>query len=159
MSISKPGVYYSIDTSAILEAYTRAYVPKVFPTLWHNNFEGLVQSKRLLAPVDVLEDLSVRDDDAHEWAKERKSMFIEIFEYESELRKIMRDYPRLVDSRTGRSGSDPMVIALAFARGYTVVSHENRRNLKSPKIPDVCDDLGITHIKLIDLFEQEGWRF
>lgn len=152
-------VYYSIDTSAILEAYTRSYVPSVFPTLWQVRLEGLVESGRLLAPVDVLEDLSRRDDAAYEWAKDRKHMFLEINQYESELRKIMRDYPRLVDSRKGRSGSDPMDIALALARGYTVISHENRRNLASPKIPDVCDDLQIRHIKLIEMFESEGWQF
>jgi PIN domain nuclease of toxin-antitoxin system len=38
---------------------------------------------------------------------------------------IMRRYPRLVDTKKGRSVGDPFVIAVAQARKLTVITGEN----------------------------------
>lgn len=150
---------YSIDTSALLEAYVRRYPPDVVPGLWNDKFDQLIEAGSLVAAYDVLEDLSKRDDGIYKWAKEREQMFVDLDQFQPELKQIMADYPRLVDTKTGKSGSDPMVIALAHAQDLTVVSQEGVGSKTSPKIPYVCNDLDIRHIDVLALIREQKWKF
>lgn len=84
-------------------------------------------------------------------------MFIDLDQYEPELKKVMADYPRLVDTKTGKSGSDPMVIALASARRLTVISEEGMGGANNPKIPYVCSQLGVRHINLLAFIREQQW--
>src|SRR3972149_394297 len=52
---------YSIDTSALLDAWVRWYPPDLFPKLWQN-IEALVIEQRLLATEEVLIELEKKDD-------------------------------------------------------------------------------------------------
>jgi hypothetical protein len=72
------------------------------------------------------------------------------------VRAILRDHPRLI--RAGRSGADPFVIGLARMNGATVVCEEHRKP-SAPKIPDVCDSLGIPCIPLLELVRREGLSY
>lgn len=150
---------YSIDTSALLDGYVRHYPPDIVPGLWNDKFDQLIESGHLFAAYDVLEDLEKKDDGAYKWAKKREKMFLEIHEYESELKTVMTEYPRLVDTRTGKSGSDPMVVALAMSKNLTVVSGEGVGSAKSPRIPFVCDQMDIRHINLLTLIRDQSWTF
>jgi len=48
------------------------------------------------------------------------------------------------------------VIAVARAKTFTVISGENAtRKLEAPRIPDVCDDLGIRWIRMLDFFREQ----
>ncbi len=62
---------------------------------------------------------------------------------------------------TGESGGDPWVIALAqdLPNGIVVTQEKKSRNPDKPKIPNVCDNLGIECIDLIGLFRKEDWTF
>ena len=148
---------YSIDTSALLEGFVRRYPPDVWPSLWDAKLVDLVETGQLKAAYDVLEDLRKRDDDIYKWATEHDSMFIDLDQYEPQLKEIMADFPRLVDTRKGKSGSDPMVIALAYAKGLTVVSEEGVGSERSPKIPHVCNSLDIRHVNLLDFIREQRW--
>jgi len=80
-------------------------------------------------------------------------------EIEAHVREIMARYPRIVDSKKGRSVGDPLVIALARARKLTVTTGENRTGkIDVPSIPDVCDDLGIRSIGILEFFREQGWK-
>ncbi len=149
--------FYSIDTSALLEAFVRRYPPDIWPALWDEKLDELIDTGRLVAAYEVLEDLSKRDDDIHEWAKIRTKMFIDLDQYEPQLIKVMSDYPRLVDTKTGKSGSDPMVIALASAQRLTVVSEEGMGSANSPKIPYVCNQIGIRHVNFLAFIREQQW--
>ena len=59
---------YSIDTSAILDAWIRWYPPDLFPRLWEN-IELLIKEKRLIASEEVLVELEKKDDAVFKWAK------------------------------------------------------------------------------------------
>ena len=69
MSPDVPG-RYSLDTSAILNAWQRNYPPDLFPTLWRN-IEGLIDAGVLIASEEVQVELEKKDDEVHEWAKQR----------------------------------------------------------------------------------------
>jgi len=58
-----------------------------------------------------------------------------------------------------RSGGDPLVIAVAKARGLTVVTGEGWNPKKLPTILSVCADEKIPCISFLKLMQKEGWTF
>jgi len=148
---------YSIDSSALIHAWRRAYRPKNFPSFWQH-IDELIEEGRLKASIEVFNELKKKDDDIYEWCKERKDELIVELDGATQdaVVDLMTNYPRLVDTAKGRSGGDPFVIALAQSSGaqMTVVTEENPGKTK---IPDVCEAEGIDVMKIVDLIEQEGW--
>jgi len=153
-------VKYSIDTSAILDGWRRYYPPDRFPSVWRN-LEKLIAAGDLCATEEVLIELKKKDDDVYKWAKNQQGLFLPIDDAtQRSVLNILSLYPRLVDARKNRSTADPFVIAIAQVNGLVVVSGEiASNNLNKPKIPDVCSAMGIKHIRLLELFTLERWRF
>ncbi len=151
---------YSIDTSAILDGWGRYYPPDRFPSVWRN-IGQLIAHRSLCGTEEVLIELKKKDDDVYTWAKSQPGLFLPIDEpTQRSVAKILSDYPRLVDARKNRSTADPFVIAVAQVNGLTVVSGEiPSNNLRKPKIPDVCSAMGIKHVRLVELFGLERWKF
>jgi len=148
---------YSIDSSALIHAWNRAYRPRNFPTFWRL-LDDLIEEGRLKASIEVLEELKKKDDEVYAWAKARKeTMFVDLDDSTQDaVIDLMNRYPRLVDTVKGRSGGDPFVIALSAAATpkMVVVSQEDSGKVR---IPDVCYGEGIKAIKLADLIEAESW--
>ncbi len=109
----------------------------------------------------MLEGLKQKYDDLYEWAKARHDMFIEIDHFEGELIEIMASYPRLVDTKKGKSDADPMVIALALSKNptYTIITEEGFGSEKSPRIPYVCGQYDLRHINILQLLRDQSWTF
>lgn len=156
------GPTYCIDTSSIIHAWRRAYPPKRFPGLWAA-LEGLIGEGRLVASIEVFNELARKDDDACVWAKLHKHALFREIDDDVQLAviHIMASYPKLVDTGTGKSGGDPFVLALALANhpNFIVVTQEQGGSSKSPKIPSVCVAEGLECISLLDLIEREQWTF
>jgi uncharacterized protein DUF4411 len=121
--------------------------------------DGAACDGTLLASDEVLRELERKDDGAHAWVKARPQMLVPLdSEIEEHVRDIMRRYPRLVDTKKGRSVGDPFVIAVARVRNLTVITAENATGkLDVPRIPDVCGDLGISWIRMLDFFREQKW--
>lgn len=149
---------YSVDTSGFLDAWVRNYPVDVFPTIWEE-MDRAARDGTLLASDEVLRELERKDDGAHTWMKDRPEMLIALDpEVERHVREIMSRHPRLVDSRKGRSGGDPFVIAVARVRNLVVITAENATGkLDAPRIPDVCADLGIRWIRMLEFFREQRW--
>lgn len=149
---------YSIDTSAFLDAWVRYYPPDVFPGIWEQ-MDRAAKAGTVKSSDEVLRELSKKDDGAHDWIKAHSEMIIALDnEIERHVQEIMSRYPRLVDSKKGRSGGDPFVIAVARAKNLTVITGENATgNIAIPRIPDVCDDLGIRWLRMLDFFREQKW--
>lgn len=156
------GVVYCIDTSALLHAWRRAYPPRRFAGLW-SALDALIDDGRLVATIEVYHELEKKDDEVFAWAKERKeTLFREIDDdVQSHVIRLMRDYPRLVDTKKGKSGGDPFVIAQALSGKpiLTVISQEKGGSFNSPNIPVVCNAEGVRVIELLDVIEEEDWTF
>ena len=151
---------YSLDTSGILDAWVRHYPQDVFPAIW-SQMDIAAKNGEIFVIEEVLRELEKKEDGIHKWAKLRGTIIVPI---DSEIQKyvveIMSKYSRLVDSKKNRSIGDPWVIALAQARGLTVVTGEKATgNMARPKIPDVCRDLGLSCIEIVDFFRKQGWRW
>ena len=153
---------YCFDTSSLLHAWRRAYPPKRFPAVW-GALEALIDEGRMVASIEVFNELAKKDDDACIWAKAHKEAFFHEIDddVQNAVVYIMATYPKLVDTSTGKSGGDPFVLALALANHpkFIVVTEEQGGSAKSPKIPSVCGAEGMPCISLLDLIEQEDWTF
>ena len=149
---------YSFDTSAIVNAWRRYYPPDLFPSLWAN-LESLIEDESAVATEAVLWELEQKDDEILKWALQRRHFFILVDEtLQYAVREILRDFPRLLDNRSNRSGADPFVIALAQVYNLTVVTYERQTNsLQRPNIPDVCDTLNVRCIDVLELVRERGW--
>lgn len=150
---------YSIHSSALIHGWRRVYRPKNFGFVWER-LDQLIQEERLLASIEVYNELEKKDDELFKWCKDRKDpMFKEIDdECQMHLSRIMAIYPRLVDTVKGRSGADPFVIALAATTNPTMVVVTEEQPGKV-KIPDVCNGEGMDWCGLADLIEREDWKF
>lgn len=157
-----PPPIYSIDTSALLHAWRRAYPPKRFSRLWAA-IDDLIAQGRLIGSIEVYHELERKDDDVFAWAKERKELlFAEIDDdVQAEVVRLMQIYPKLVDTGKGKSGGDPFVIAQALAANphLIVVTQEAGGSANSPRIPFVCGQEGARCIDLLTLIEEEDWSF
>jgi hypothetical protein len=149
------GTIYSFDSSTLIHAWNRVYRPKNFGFVW-NGFDALIKEKRMRSSIEVYNELEKKDDELFKWCKERKEgIFVELDEeVQAHVARIMKAYPRLVDTVKGRSGADPFVIALAAAGKMMVVTEEQPGKMK---IPDVCKLEKIECTSLADLIEQENW--
>lgn len=149
---------YCIDTSALIAAWEERYPPDLFPRFWEN-IDGAIQRGLVLSTNEVLEETSKRSRDLNRWLKERDGMFIPLEEdIQLEARSILARFPRLVGARRLRTSADPFVIATARVRDLIVVTEENYQgSLNKPNIPDVCGELDIECIKLLDLIRRENW--
>jgi hypothetical protein len=156
------GAYsYCIDTSALIHAWVRAYPPDVLPPMW-DRLGDLIAVGSLIAPVDVLVELEKKEGDSLcEWCKERPGMFREIDGFQDQIGYVMGKYPRLVDTVKGKSGADPMVIALALSGNpkLTVVTEEKGGSIDRPKMPYVCGEEELRQIDFLQLIRDQKWTF
>ena len=151
---------YSIDTSAILNSWVRAYPPDIFPRLW-TRLDELIEKGILVAIEEVIIELERKDDEVYKWAKKRENMFVPINEdIQLAVKNILRTYGKLIDQRKSRSRADPWVIALAQVRGFTVITSEKPTNRPNrPHIPDVCSAMNIPCIDMVQFFREQKFVF
>jgi hypothetical protein len=153
-------VKYCIDTSSILHAWIEAYPPDNFPPVW-DKINDFIAKGKLISSEEVLRELKKKHDSAYQWAKGHTNVFLPLDEATQVLvAEIMSNHKRLVDTRKGRIGADPFVIAVAKLKHCTLVTNEAiTNNLKRPNIPDVCAVMGVECINILQLFQTEGWVF
>ena len=150
---------YSADTSMFIQMW-RLYPQNIFPSVWMM-MDDLVNNSIIVATEEVRPELAKKDDDVLSWTLERRSLFIPVNDaVQLAAREVLRQYPRLIDTRRNRSGADPFVIALAMAANLTVVTTESPTNsVDRPHIPDACAGLGVRCINILDMLKEEGGRF
>ena len=113
----------------------------------------------------IEQELRKKDDGCHKWFLENslQDFFIQLTDsVQNAVSDILinPNYQRLVEDRKGTYGADPFVIALAKVEDLIVVTGEKASgNLAKPKIPDVCADMGIECINILDLMRREKWQF
>jgi predicted nucleic acid-binding protein len=149
---------YCLDTGVFIRAWRESYPPDVFPTFW-TTFEQFIEDGEVGSPQVVLEELSKKDDELHKWAKATKGLFQPLKEdIQTAVSEILQKFPRMMEEGRDRNTADPFVVAMAKARGLTVVTTE-RSGSKKPKIPDVCQHFGIPSLGLVGLLRELKWTF
>ena len=152
---------YCLDTSCLINGWRKHYCRSVFPTLW-DKIDELIDASTIFSCDEVYRELEKQDDDLLEWAKQRRK---ELFEKPTELTiaevaTIMRSHPTFAAAGGSTNAADPWLIAHAKIANAVVVTDEhyadNQRPTKSPKIPNVCEELGMKWMKPVDFFEAVG---
>ena len=156
--MAKP--FYSFDTSSLLNGRRDLLPPKTFPGVWEN-IEAAIANGQVRSIDLVRDELSAMEDDVHRWARTQPHLFVELEEdVQRAARVVLQEHQKLIGVGSGRSGADPFVVALAMARGGVVVTEEvPSHSLAKPKIPDVCQALGIRSVSLIGYVQEQGWVF
>ena len=156
-------IIYSLDTSALIAAFHERYPIDNFRSLWRK-IEELIKNGRLKMS-QIVFDEAMRDTDIKLWCDQNQlkpDFQVPIDELVQEkVSEVLSEFPRLVDNRTGKSGADPWVIALALTiENCIVVTEENPTDSKNrPKIPDTCAHFNLQCIKVVDLIKRENWIF
>jgi hypothetical protein len=151
---------YSLDTSALMDAWHRHYPVDVIPALWRAIEEGVTEG-RFFAAEEVKTELARKDDDLLKWARRQRGFFVDLdAAQQAAVAEVLHEFPRLIGAQKGRSGADPFVIALARTRGAVVVTGENDDGSPDrPKIPLVCRHFGIRAIKPLEFIRENRWVF
>jgi Domain of unknown function (DUF4411) len=65
-----------------------------------------------------------------------------------------------LDLKNNKSGADPFLISAAVIHDCIVVTEEKfqNNNENKPRIPNVCKNLGIKCINLLDMLREEGLK-
>ncbi len=161
MTLPIGGQLYLPDTSALVAAWLERYPKDIFPTIWEF-IDGL--NGRLRVCEEVRNEVNRHIPDFMDWLNDSSvdsslsltSLDSQVSEaVERNMRQIANGWPhwRAVHSR---DHADPWIIAYAKALGGVVVSEEQEGSNR-PKIPDVCRQLSVQHMNLLDLFRAEGF--
>jgi hypothetical protein len=162
-----PEDIYCIDASSLMDL-SRQYPRARFPSVWQE-IDALVEEGRLIAPKEVLKEIMKGDDSLVDWVKKKSKMFKPLdSEQAKAVSAILAACPTLIDFLSEMPQADPFLIALAkvgnesqtktlFEIKHVVVTQEGKN--KFNKIPQVCARVGVECIRLLDLFEREGWEF
>jgi len=142
---------YCMDTDVLIDA-VKVYPRDVFSRLWQM-IEQWGQNGLVVAPSEVLLELSVVDDDASAWAKANKHIFKPPHEaVQVAVKEVLARFPALVPPDASRPFADPWVVAQAMAEGAVVVSKERPAAANGkPKVPNVCEAFGVRCIKLLGM--------
>ena len=151
---------YCLDTSALIQGWNVLYPPAFFPGLW-TRIEELVDVGEIVSSDEVRLEIERKDDVLLAWCKARTGMFLPLTAaIQTTASGLLATLPRLVDARTGKSMADPFVVATAHATGTAVVTQERPTgSALRPKIPEACDQVGVSWMSLLDVIKAEGWVF
>lgn len=151
---------YSFDTSSLLNGRRDLLPPETFTSVWSRIEDAIAAGD--IRCVDVVRDeLLRRDDEVAHWARSREGLFVPLSqEVQQATRDVLAMHPRMLGRGGGRNGADPFVVGLAVTMGGTVVTEETlSNNLSRPRIPDVCEALGVPWRNLIGFIQEQRWRF
>lgn len=150
---------YVIDTGALIDLWRRRYPRDVFRTLW-DKVDEIIRAGELIAPEEVLGELQRQRDELAAWAKKQKCFLDLDLEQLKYVKNVMAKFQSLVDARSTDPNADPFVIALAYAKGWPVISSENPGGKGTrKKIPDVYAHYGVKCLSLLDFFRDKQWNF
>jgi predicted nucleic acid-binding protein len=159
---------YVIDTSALIDLWL-TYPHRTFDRLWER-FTALAAAGRLIAPEEVKHEISRRDENLKAWAAEADGLFRTPDDgFIACLARVVPECPYLTPL-SRRYAADAWVVALAlqlqeseqgkmFGAPCYVVTHEQKVTQPGKlKIPDACDHYGLRYIRMVRIFELEGWE-
>ena len=153
--------FYSFDTSAFINGRRSIFLPGSFGVVWDRIAE-LAALGAVQAVDEVRIELSKKEDETFAWAKSVQGLFVPLTEeVQVATRSVLAAHPELLGIGGGRNrnAADPFVVALALARGGSVVTQEEPRTLNRPRIPDVCEALSIPWMTLPQFVDAQGWTF
>lgn len=138
---------YVLDTSFFSDMWAEngIYARDRHAGLWRH-FEEQVERDEIIAPKEVREELEgCFDEELDRWLVEHGSIFLEVHSVQLPiLTTIVRKYPSFTLGK--KNLADPAVVSLAAAEKLPVLTGERYQttpSARSPKIPNLCEQLGV----------------
>lgn len=159
--MSGAGRKYAVDTSALIDGLERYYPVEAFPGLWQK-VDDLIAEGRFFMSDEVWEEATAKDAAVKAWCDGRRDAVVIPTDaaVATEVQRVLTNHERLVMNLKNRNRADPFVIAVASLQGGVVVTGEGADGTENrPKIPYVCQKLGIECIRFLELIKLEGWTF
>lgn len=163
--MSPPTKKYCLDANVLIQAWQKYYSTKICPDYW-NVLNELGVNNKIFLPEMVYEEITRTDDDLSKWLKQSSIPEYKIDTPVTEwLKEIYAQNPlhiNLVDNTKQRSLADPWVIAHALKENAIVVTKEEKitaANAKRIKIPNVCDNMGVSWINDFQFIEELNIQF
>jgi predicted nucleic acid-binding protein len=150
---------YCFDTNAWIDIFRRKFPRKTFVTLWQK-VEQAVNDGEIVTVDAVVMELGKQEDDLSAWIKQQRDQIQGFIALSSD--DIQRQATDLIRQYAVKSDADPFVAAAAKAHRLVVVSGEKRADYpreKPPKLPNLCEFLGVRCIGLLELFDEKNWTF
>jgi hypothetical protein len=141
-------------------ALRRVYPNDVFPGAWQA-ISQMAESGMLISSIEVLIELEAQEDIITDWARKHRQIFIPLFpDIQNTATEILRDFPNLLDLNNQKSSADPFLVATALLNKCIVVTEETAKGngAKVIRIPNVCSNLGVPCLNLLELFRTEKVR-
>jgi len=155
---------YAVDTSGLIHGWNK-YPPKIFESLW-KNIEEMINDGKIIAPEEVKNELGVGGDDLFDWCKNFPDFFLKIeADVQMSVTNLLKnpEHRKLLNLKTPSIYcADVWVIATAQTKNLIVIHEENLLTSPSPyknKIPNVCNDLKISHLSFLEFVEVQNWKF
>ena len=117
---------------------------------------------RFFISEEVWDELQRKDEPAREWAESRLQRLVVLTDGDiiDATRSVLQSHELLVKNMKGRNRADPFVIGLAQVREAIVVTGEGGDGTATrPKIPYVCEQMGLECFRFLEVVKAEGWRF
>jgi len=153
---------YSMDAGALITAHRFRYSMDIFPSWWAW-VDNLITQDMLFLCIETYNEITPGDP-LYVWAQQKKQTnpnFVR--QTGSSETQIWSGLPNRVPKLSHPSsakGPDRFIIAHAYATGAAVVTEERRSGGPHVvKIPDVCQQLNIECINLLDFMRREGASF
>ncbi len=154
---------YLFDTSVFINSWHKYYPPSVFITYWQF-LDQLIDAEAVVSCWEVYKEIERQRDNLFDWCKDRKAIFEKPSEETTiEMVSLMNKYPNFAAVGGSKNAADPWVIAHAKLRGAIVVTDEHfaekQRPTKPPKIPNVCDELGVQRRTIVEFLSENEAHF
>lgn len=151
---------YLFDTNIWIDLDWRKIPRDLFPGLWLKVEEEIAGDRIFVVDLvfDEIHATQKDDDRLAPWMtamRKKKPTFV--LDSTEEVQKIAR---LLINAHKIKSNADPFLVAAGKKYGYTIVSAENRmKPIEKPKIPNLCDQLGVPCMTLLEFIKANGWVF
>jgi len=159
---------YFLDTSFLVTAHRQYYPFEVFPSFWDYLLE-LFKRQVVFLPQEILDEININQDELSKWINVNLNS-ITVISSQSDIR-IINSYRDVINhanngsydpsAKSNFAGcADSWIIAQALAFGYTVVTCEvsAKESKKNIKMPDICNDLGVRNLNLIQFIKEVKFR-
>jgi predicted nucleic acid-binding protein len=156
---------YCLDSNVLIQAWQTYYSPQICPEYW-DVLNELGNQRRIVLPQMVVEEITRTEDDLSAWLK---SSNIPKLRQTEQVIQCWKDiqvkdplHRLLVDNIKQRSLADPWVIAHAMNEDACVVTKENKETARSTtriKIPNVCENMGISWMDDFQFIQELNIQF
>lgn len=158
---------FLLDANVFIYAQRDYYPPDRVPEFW-DWLAYQAEIGNIKVPLDIWDEIKPHDQVLQEWMKlHKENLILEPDDSSMRVAEVLEQYaPDLNEEELERIGKDPYLIAAAlYYDGSIIVSKEGSSPSKiraNRKIPDICNDLGIScitdHKLIIELDFSTNWK-